>query len=70
MEDYIFQVDVVDDGSCTWTKMFGSALEAVNSYNSYIDHGFADNEREVTLVEPNGVVHQKRFTRPWVKLAR
>jgi hypothetical protein len=64
MEDYIFQVFASSDGSVTYTKQFNNALEAVRIYESFVDYGFARFEREIGLVEPNGKVHTKIFTRP------
>jgi peroxiredoxin len=64
MEDYIFQVQIIEDGNCTWTRSFNSALEAVNTYNSIKDYGFAREIREAMLIEPNGKVHEKAFYRP------
>ena len=64
MEDYVFQLAIMEDGACTFTKMFNNALEAVNTYNAIKDYGFARNEREATLTEPNGKTHSKVFYRP------
>lgn len=62
--DYIFTVEVITDGSATYIKRFNDALEAVRVYNSIVDHGFARNEVEATLIEPNGKVHRKFFKTP------
>lgn len=64
MEDYVFQLQILEDGACTFTRMYASALEAVNTYNAIKDYGFARHEREATLIEPNGTVHTKVFYRP------
>lgn len=64
LEDYKFMVQVITDGSCTYSKSFDNALDAVNCYNSFKDWGFALTEREATLIEPNGEVHRKFFYRP------
>ena len=61
MEDYIFQVFISSDGEVTYTKQFNNAIEAVKVYNSVTDYGFAKYEREVVLLEPNGVSHTKTF---------
>ena len=62
MEDYIFQVFISEDGAVTYTRQFNNAIEAVKLYDSVIDYGFAKYEREVVLLEPNGVSHTKRYT--------
>lgn len=64
MEDYIFQVFASSDGAVTYTKQFNNALEAVKTYESFVDYGFARYEREIVLVEPNGKTHSKTFIRP------
>jgi hypothetical protein len=64
IEDYKFMVQVITDGSTTYSKQFDNAIEAVNCYNSFTDWGFALTEREATLIEPNGKAHSKFFYRP------
>lgn len=62
MQDYIFQVFISEDGAVTYTRQFTNALEAVKLYNSVTDYGFAKYEREVVLIEPNGVSHTKTYS--------
>jgi len=64
MEDYIFQLQIIEDGACTWSQMFNNAVDAVNAYNRIVDYGFARNTREAMLLEPNGKIHEKVFYRP------
>lgn len=64
IEDYIFMVQVVEDGSCSFSRKYATALEAVTAYNGFIDHGFARYQREIVLVEPNGAAHSKVFESP------
>lgn len=61
IEDYTFMVQVVEDGSCTFSRKYGNALEAVSAYNKFVDHGTCRYQREVVLVEPSGVIHTKVF---------
>jgi hypothetical protein len=42
---------------------FDNALDAVNSYRSFIDWGFAKEFSTVNLSEPNGKMHTKNFYR-------
>ena len=42
-----------------WVGRFDNALEAVNSFNTFTDHGFANEYRTVNLSEPNGKLHTK-----------
>ncbi len=59
-----YTVLVVTDGENNWTKHFDNAVDAVNCYNEFIDHGTCVNERVVTLVEPGGKFHTKTFYQP------
>ena len=64
MKDYIFQIAIIQDGACVWTKMYNNAIDAVNAYNKIVDYGFAHKMREATLTEPNGKTHSKVFYAP------
>lgn len=59
-----FSVVVMTDGKKEWASNFDNALDAVNCYNSFVDHGFCIDERIVTLVEPSGKLHTKMFKYP------
>jgi hypothetical protein len=60
----IYTVIVITDGKKEWAKNFDNALEAVNCYNSFVDHGFCLDERVISLVEPGGKFHSKIFRYP------
>lgn len=60
----MFSVVVITDGEYSWSKNFDNALDAVNCYNKFVDHGTCVSERIVTLVEPNGKTHTKIFKYP------
>lgn len=64
MQDYVFHLQIIEDGACTWSQMFNNALDAVNAYNRVVDYGFARNTREAILIEPNGKIYEKVFYRP------
>lgn len=66
--DYEFMVQAVEDGAVTFTRKYGSAIEAVRAYESFKDFGFAKYEREVILLEADGQVHSKRFVGPLGRL--
>jgi hypothetical protein len=42
---------------------FDNALDAVNSYRSFIDWGFANEYSTVNLSEPSGKMHTKTLYR-------
>ena len=62
--DYIFMVQVVEDGSVTFSRKYRSALEAVHDYDRFRDYGTARYSREIVLVEPSGMAHSKVFDVP------
>jgi hypothetical protein len=64
IEDYVFMVQVVEDGAFTFSQKYTNAVEAVNAYNKFIDHGTCRYQREVVLVEPSGKAHAKVFEYP------
>lgn len=64
MQDNIYSVVVITDGKKEWADNYDNALDAVNAYNSFVDHGFCVEERVVSLVEPNGRFHTKIFKYP------
>lgn len=63
--EYEYSVTSTNDGSATpsYVGRFDNALEAVNCFNTFVDHGFADEYRTVNLSEPNGKMHTKIFYR-------
>ena len=46
-----------------FTLQLDNAIEAVNSYNSFTDWGFAMEYSTVNLLEPSGKLHTKTFYR-------
>jgi hypothetical protein len=62
--DYEFMLQVEEDGSVTYSRRFNNAIEAVNCYNRFVDHGMCRMTREIVLVEPNGKGHSKVFNHP------
>lgn len=64
IEDYVFMVQVIEDGSCVFSRRYANALQAVTSYNQFVDHGTCREAREIQLIEPNGEVHTKVFAYP------
>jgi hypothetical protein len=63
VNDYIIQV--VEDGSVTFSQRYISALEAVHAYDRFVDYGVAKYSREIVLVEPSGLAHSKAFDGPY-----
>lgn len=64
-EDYEFMLQVVEDGSVSFTRRYNSAVEAVSAYNRFVDHGMCRMWREIVLLEPNGKAHSKVFNHPF-----
>jgi len=61
MTDYSFLLQVVTDGSVSWSKRYDNAIDAIRAYDKFVDYGFANYLLEVVLVEPNNKVHTKSF---------
>ncbi len=64
-EVYEFMLQVVEDGSVTYSRRFNNAVEAVNCYNRFVDHGMCRMWREIVLLEPSGKAHSKMFEHPF-----
>jgi hypothetical protein len=64
MKEYLYAVTCSYDGKAPhWTARFDNALDAVNSYLSFRDWGFADEFATVNLSEPTGKMHTKNLYR-------
>jgi len=61
MNEYLYAVTSTNDSEAKpkWVGRYSNALDAVNVYNSFVDHGFANEYRTVNLSEPNGKMHTK-----------
>lgn len=62
--NYEYMLQVVEDGSVTYSRRFNNAIDAVNNYNRFVDHGMCRMWREIVLAEPNGKAHSKVFHHP------
>ncbi len=64
MKEYLYAVTCSYDGKAPhWIARFDNALDAVNSYLSFTDWGFADEFATVNLSEPTGKMHTKNLYR-------
>jgi hypothetical protein len=61
MNDYLYSVTCTYDSEPTpkWVGRYSDALSAVKTFESFVDHGFADEFRTVNLSEPSGKMHTK-----------
>lgn len=59
--EYLYSVTSTNDTSTTpdWIGRYSDALSAVEVYQKFNDHGFADEYRTVNLSEPSGKMHTK-----------
>jgi hypothetical protein len=48
-----------NDTKPTWVGRYSDALSAVEVYQKFVDHGFANEYRTVNLSEPSGKMHTK-----------
>jgi hypothetical protein len=61
-------LQVIEDGAVTYSKRYDNALDAVNAYNRFVDHGTCRIWREIVLLEPNDKAHAKVFNYPSVEV--
>jgi hypothetical protein len=61
MNEYLYSVTTTNDSENkpNWVGRYADALSAVEVYQKFIDHGFANEYRVVNLAEPNGKLHTK-----------
>jgi len=56
----MYKITCAYDGKTPhWSMVLDNALDAVNSYRSFVDWGFADKYATVNLLEPSGKLHTK-----------
>lgn len=60
-----YKIQVVEDGSVTFSREYASALDAVHAYDRFVDYGLAKYSREIVLLEPSGLAHSKAFDGPY-----
>jgi len=63
--EYLYSVTCTYDNDTTpkWIGRYSDALSAVEVYQKFIDHGFANEYSTVNLSEPSGKMHTKVFYR-------
>ena len=62
--EYEYAVTCAYDGKEPhWTKRYQFALDAVRAYETFIDHGFADEFATINLAEPSGKLWTKHLYR-------
>ena len=61
--EYLYSVTCTYDGdrSPHWTGRYDNALDAVDTYNKFVDYGLASEYSTVNLSEPSGKMHTKIF---------
>lgn len=60
----MYKITCAYDGHAPhWSMSLDNALDAVNSYRSFTDWGFANEYATVNLSEPSGKMHTKNFYR-------
>jgi hypothetical protein len=61
MKEYLYSVTSTNDSeiSPSWVGRYSDALSAVKTFESFVDHGFANEYRTVNLSEPSGKMHTK-----------
>ena len=64
-KEYLYSVTVTYDSASApkWVGRYSDALSAVEVYQRFTDHGFADEYATVNLSEPSGKMHTKTLYR-------
>jgi hypothetical protein len=59
--EYLYSVTSTNDSNtkADWIGRYDNALDAVSTFLSFTDHGFANEYRTVNLSEPSGKMHTK-----------
>jgi hypothetical protein len=59
--EYLYSVTTTNDNNTQpdWVGRYSDALSAVQVFERFTDHGFANEYRTVNLSEPNGKMHTK-----------
>ena len=59
--EYLYSVTTTNDGEAkpNWVGRYSDALSAVQVFERFTDHGFANEFRTVNLSEPSGKMHTK-----------
>lgn len=63
--EYLYSVTCTydNDSAPKWTGRYDNALDAVDTYNKFVDYGFASEHSTINLSEPSGKMHTKIFYR-------
>jgi hypothetical protein len=61
MNEYLYSVTTTNDSNAKpeWIGRYSDALSAVEVFQRFTDHGFANEYRTVNLSEPSGKMHTK-----------
>jgi hypothetical protein len=72
MNEYLYSVTCTydSDTSTTWVGRYSDALSAVEVYQRFVDHGFANEYATVNLSEPSGKMHTKTFYKTGMVVTR
>ena len=58
----MYKITVAYDGNAPrWTQEYENAIDAVKSFEKFVDWGTAGEYSTVNLLEPNGKLHTKIF---------
>lgn len=70
--EYLYTVTCTYDSAPQpkWVGRYSDALSAVEVYNQFIDHGFANEYSVVNLSEPSGKMHTKTLYKTGMVVTR
>jgi hypothetical protein len=72
MNEYLYSVTCTYDSAPTpkWVGRYSDALSAVEVYQKFTDHGFANEYATINLSEPSGKMHTKTFYKTGMVVTR
>lgn len=72
MNEYLYSVTCTYDSAPAphWVGRYSDALSAVESFQRFTDHGFADEYATINLSEPSGKMHTKTLYRTGMVVTR
>jgi len=70
--EYLYSVTTTNDSNNKpdWVGRYSDALSAVEVYQRFVDHGFANEYATVNLSEPSGKMHTKTFYKTGMVVTR
>jgi hypothetical protein len=72
MNEYLYSVTCTydSDPNTSWVGRYSDALTAVETFQLFVDSGFANEYATINLSEPSGKMHTKTFYKTGLVVSR